>query len=65
MKAEQKVKVHMDKWPEHLEKWGDPSCNESVIESFNNDADDQARIVLRRDARTLLGDEQVLVDEFI
>jgi hypothetical protein len=47
------VKVHLDKWPEHLEKWGVPSRPEP-------NTDDRVRIVLRRDARCLLGDEQAL-----
>lgn len=58
MKAEQKVKIHMDKWADHLEKWGD-----SVGDVPSSD-DDKPCIVLRRDARTLLGDEQALVGLF-
>ncbi|KAH7728676.1 krev interaction trapped protein 1-like isoform 1 [Aphelenchoides avenae] len=53
LKAEQKVKVHLDKWPEHLDKWGDP-----VLPGF--EPSDGVKIILRRDARTLLGDEQAL-----
>ncbi|KAI1722206.1 ankyrin repeats (3 copies) domain-containing protein [Ditylenchus destructor] len=57
LKAEQKVNVHLEKWPEHLEKWGDPPTGDPIT----SDEADQARIILRRDARTLLGDEQALV----
>uniref|UniRef100_A0A915CUK9 non-specific serine/threonine protein kinase n=1 Tax=Ditylenchus dipsaci TaxID=166011 RepID=A0A915CUK9_9BILA len=54
LKAEQKVHVHLEKWGDHLEKWGDP------LEPGMQLEEDQVRIVLRRDARTLLGDEQML-----
>lgn len=49
------MKGHLEKWHEHLDKWGD-----AALTNHQPD-DDIPRIVLKRDARTLLGDEQELV----
>jgi len=56
LKAEQKIKVQLDKWPDHLDKWGDPPDG-----SRTGIEEDRACIMFKRDARTLLGDEQLLV----
>ena len=57
LKAEQTVQVHLDKWREHLEKFAGEKSDEGKVE----DEEDRVRIVLKRDARTLLGDEQMVV----
>ncbi|KAL3119029.1 hypothetical protein niasHT_003812 [Heterodera trifolii] len=54
LKAEQNVNVHLDKWTEHLDKFGSDSIGDGGGE-------ERVKIVLKRDARTLLGDEQMLV----
>lgn len=56
LKAEQKIKVQLDKWPDHLDKWGGPPD-----EGRAGIEEDRACIMFKRDARTLLGDEQLLV----
>lgn len=55
LNAEKPVYGHLDRWHEHLEKWGEPA-----LTNHHSDAD-IPRLVLKRDARTLLGDEQELV----
>ncbi|KAI6178778.1 FERM domain-containing protein [Aphelenchoides besseyi] len=54
LKAEKQVQTHLDKWESHLEKFGDTPQPNHNIEA------DIPRIVLKRDARTLLGDERDL-----
>jgi hypothetical protein len=66
LKAEQKVQVHLDKWAEHLEKFGGEAAeNSGGAEDDGNGATvaeaDRVRVVLKRDARALLADEQMLV----
>ena len=59
LKAEKAVKQHLERWDEYLAKWGDaapmtPRPHEAA-------AAGTPHLVLRRDARTLLGDERDLV----
>uniref|UniRef100_A0A183C994 ANK_REP_REGION domain-containing protein n=1 Tax=Globodera pallida TaxID=36090 RepID=A0A183C994_GLOPA len=62
LKAEQNVKVHLDKWTEHLAKFGDDCIvGGSGGGGGGGEGEERARVVLKRDARTLLGDEQMLV----
>uniref|UniRef100_A0A1I8BE00 ANK_REP_REGION domain-containing protein n=1 Tax=Meloidogyne hapla TaxID=6305 RepID=A0A1I8BE00_MELHA len=56
--AEQKVQIHLNKWEENLNKFGSELKKEYLPERFE---DERVRVVLKRDARTLLGDEQMLV----
>lgn len=55
--------MHLDKWTEHLEKFGGETA--ARVEGADGDggAEDRVRVVLKRDARTLLGDEQQLVSQ--
>uniref|UniRef100_A0A915PFL2 ANK_REP_REGION domain-containing protein n=1 Tax=Meloidogyne floridensis TaxID=298350 RepID=A0A915PFL2_9BILA len=58
LKAEQKVQIHLNKWEEHLNKFGSELKEEYLPKSFE---EERVHVVLKRDARTLLGDEQMLV----
>lgn len=55
LKAEKQVKGPLEKWADHLSKWGD-----DLLTNQQSNAD-LPRLVLKRDARTLLGDEQEIV----
>jgi hypothetical protein len=54
--------VHLDKWPEHLEKFGgEPQAGREENGEEDQQQQQRVRVILKRDARTLLGDEQMLV----
>jgi hypothetical protein len=57
LNADKNVKMHLDKWSHYLEKWGD----DSVFHISNKQTNDLPRLVVKRDARTLLGDEEQFV----
>ncbi|CAD5208839.1 unnamed protein product [Bursaphelenchus xylophilus] len=50
LKAEMKIRTHLEKWLEYLSKWGDVQDRANPSE--------KPRLYFKRDARTLLGDER-------